>query len=177
MTLISKTTPEGTFNPNYILERSEFFSLPRNIQRELMLYWRDNYSAKKIRKHMGYENGTAFYNLLKRLEVPTNLNNRSNTSADTEYSSKIFEIAIPASNEQQETEEENITEVSQEEEVQEQENTVNQNVPKEEPSVQPTQPSKDLIVTLKGAVTLDNVAQVIKLAQDVGLEFTFTNND
>lgn len=164
MTLIQKTTPEGNLNPNYILERSEFFSLPRNIQRELMLYWRDNYSAKKIRKHMGYENGTAFYNLLKRLEVPTNLSNRNSTRSDTdEVTNKSFEIVVPVTTEQTNTIEEDVTEVSQEQ-VQE------SNVVKQEPSA-------DLMVTLQGTITLNDVPQVIKLAQDIGLEFTFTNND
>lgn len=56
-----------------ILTREEFLSLPKEQQRDLMAYWRENYPAKKIRLVLGYHNSTSFYNLLKRLDLPTNL--------------------------------------------------------------------------------------------------------
>ena len=58
---------------NVILTRKEFLALPKEQRRELMQYWRSNYSTKKIRKVMGYQNSTAFYNMLKSLDLPTNL--------------------------------------------------------------------------------------------------------
>lgn len=58
---------------NIILTRKEFLALPKEQRRELMQYWRSNYSTKKIRKVMGYQNSTAFYNMLKSLDLPTNL--------------------------------------------------------------------------------------------------------
>lgn len=58
---------------NIILTRKEFLALPKEQRRELMQYWRNNYSTKKIRKVMGYQNSTAFYNMLKSLDLPTNL--------------------------------------------------------------------------------------------------------
>lgn len=63
-------------NQNNILEnltREEFLNLPKEQQRDLMAYWRENYPAKTIRQTLGYHNSTSFYNLLKRLDLPTNL--------------------------------------------------------------------------------------------------------
>lgn len=60
-------------DPNIILTKNEFLALPKEQRRELMEYWRTNYSTKKIRKIMGYHNSTAFYNMLKSLGLPTNL--------------------------------------------------------------------------------------------------------
>jgi hypothetical protein len=67
----------NNFNPNNIdrekiLERKYFHQLPRKTQRELMAYWRENYPTGTIRERMGLS-GTAFYNLLKRLKLPTNV--------------------------------------------------------------------------------------------------------
>ena len=69
-------------DPNIILTKNEFLALPKEQRRELMEYWRTNYSTKKIRKIMGYHNSTAFYNMLKSLGLPTNLAkpDNSNTS-------------------------------------------------------------------------------------------------
>ena len=60
------------FNPNNRknFERKVFHQLP---QRELMAYWRENFPTSVIRERMGYNSGTAFYNLLKRLKLPTNV--------------------------------------------------------------------------------------------------------
>ena len=68
----------NNFNPNNInrekiLERKYFHQLPRKTQRELMEYWRENFPTSVIREKMGYNSGTAFYNLLKRLKLPTNV--------------------------------------------------------------------------------------------------------
>lgn len=68
----------NNFNPNNInrekiLERKYFHQLPRKTQRELMAYWRENFPTSVIRERMGYNSGTAFYNLLKRLKLPTNV--------------------------------------------------------------------------------------------------------
>ena len=68
----------NNFNPNNIdrekiLERKYFHQLPRKTQRELMAYWRENFPTSVIREKMGYNSGTAFYNLLKRLKLPTNV--------------------------------------------------------------------------------------------------------
>ena len=63
----------AVLDANIILTRKEFLALPKEQRRELMQYWRSNYSTKKIRKVMGYQNSTAFYNMLKSLDLPTNL--------------------------------------------------------------------------------------------------------
>lgn len=63
----------AVLDANIILTRKEFLALPKEQRRELMQYWRNNYSTKKIRKVMGYQNSTAFYNMLKSLDLPTNL--------------------------------------------------------------------------------------------------------
>ena len=66
-------TMTTVLDANIILTRKEFLALPKEQRRELMQYWRNNYSTKKIRKVMGYQNSTAFYNMLKSLDLPTNL--------------------------------------------------------------------------------------------------------
>jgi hypothetical protein len=66
-------TMTTVLDANIILTRKEFLALPKEQRRELMQYWRSNYSTKKIRKVMGYQNSTAFYNMLKSLDLPTNL--------------------------------------------------------------------------------------------------------
>jgi hypothetical protein len=66
-------TMTTVLDANVILTRKEFLALPKEQRRELMQYWRSNYSTKKIRKVMGYQNSTAFYNMLKSLDLPTNL--------------------------------------------------------------------------------------------------------
>ena len=63
-------------NQNNALEnltKEEFLNLPKEQQHDLMAYWRENYPAKTIRQVLGYHNSTSFYNLLKRLDLPTNL--------------------------------------------------------------------------------------------------------
>jgi hypothetical protein len=67
-------------DPNIILTKNEFLALPKEQRRELMEYWRTNYSTKKIRKIMGYHNSTAFYNMLKSLGLPTNLAKPDNSN-------------------------------------------------------------------------------------------------
>lgn len=62
-----------TVDKNIILERKHFHQLPRKTQRELMEYWRETFPTSVIRERMGYASGTAFYNLLKRLKLPTNV--------------------------------------------------------------------------------------------------------
>lgn len=71
-------------NPQEILTREEFESLPREKQRELMQYWRENYPSKKIRKKLGYHNSTSFYNLLRRLSLPTNLSRIEEIEIDSD---------------------------------------------------------------------------------------------
>lgn len=67
-------------DPNIILAKNEFLALPKEQRRELMEYWRTNYSTKKIRKIMGYHNSTAFYNMLRNLGLPTNLAKPDNSN-------------------------------------------------------------------------------------------------
>ena len=63
-----------TVDKDTILERKYFHQLPRKTQRELMEYWRETFPTSVIREKMGYaKSGTAFYNLLKRLKLPTNV--------------------------------------------------------------------------------------------------------
>lgn len=92
----------NSLNKDNILERKEFHRLPRKIQRELMEYWRETYPTNMIKERMGYASATAFYNLLKRLKLPTNVaririeddyeTEETETRPDTDISSIIEKI-------------------------------------------------------------------------------------
>lgn len=69
-------------DPNTILDKQQFLALPKEQRKELMQYWRQNYSTKKIRKVMGYQNSTGFYNMLKSLGLPTNLSKLPNEQVE-----------------------------------------------------------------------------------------------
>ena len=83
-------------DPHIILNKQEFLALPKNQRRELMEFWRNNYSTKKIRKVMGYHNSTAFYNMLRSLDLPTNLSRPDNGgNVDTKKISKsLFTVHV-----------------------------------------------------------------------------------
>ena len=55
-----------------VMDRREFYRLPRSDQRALMATWRLTKSTEQIKKEMNLST-TAFYALLKRLDLPTNL--------------------------------------------------------------------------------------------------------
>ena len=55
-----------------VMDRREFYRLPRSDQRSLMATWRLTKSTEQIKKEMNLST-TAFYSLLKRLDLPTNL--------------------------------------------------------------------------------------------------------
>lgn len=55
-----------------IMNRKQFYKLGRADQRSLMAHWRIAYSTEEIKKELGIST-TAFYALLKRLDLPTNL--------------------------------------------------------------------------------------------------------
>ena len=55
-----------------VMDRREFYRLPRSDQRSLMATWRLTKSTEQIKKEMSLST-TAFYALLKRLDLPTNL--------------------------------------------------------------------------------------------------------
>ena len=55
-----------------IMNRKQFYKLGRADQRALMAHWRIVYSTEEINKELGIST-TAFYALLKRLDLPTNL--------------------------------------------------------------------------------------------------------
>ena len=55
-----------------VMDRREFYRLPRSDQRALMATWRMTKSTEQIKKEMNLST-TAFYALLKRLDLPTNL--------------------------------------------------------------------------------------------------------
>ena len=55
-----------------IMNRKQFYKLGRADQRALMAHWRIVYSTEEIKKELGIST-TAFYALLKRLDLPTNL--------------------------------------------------------------------------------------------------------
>lgn len=59
-------------NRDKIMNRREFYKLGRADQRALMAHWRIAYSTEQIKKEMNLST-TAFYALLKRLDLPTNL--------------------------------------------------------------------------------------------------------
>ena len=55
-----------------IMNRKQFYKLGRADQRALMHHWRIIFTTEQIKKELGIST-TAFYALLKRLDLPTNL--------------------------------------------------------------------------------------------------------
>ena len=55
-----------------IMNRKQFYKLGRADQRALMAHWRIIFTTEQIKKELGIST-TAFYALLKRLDLPTNL--------------------------------------------------------------------------------------------------------
>lgn len=61
-----------TIDRDKIMNRKQFYKMNRADQRALMAHWRIAYSTEEIKKELGIST-TAFYALLKRLDLPTNL--------------------------------------------------------------------------------------------------------
>ena len=55
-----------------IMNRKQFYKLSRADQRALMAHWRIAFTTEEIKRQMSLST-TAFYALLKRLDLPTNL--------------------------------------------------------------------------------------------------------
>lgn len=55
-----------------IMHKDEFYKLNKSDRRSLMAHWRIAFSTEEIKKQMGLST-TSFYALLKRLDLPTNL--------------------------------------------------------------------------------------------------------
>ena len=55
-----------------IMHKDEFYKLNKHDRRELMHGWRERYATEEIKKQMEIST-TSFYALLKRLDLPTNL--------------------------------------------------------------------------------------------------------
>ena len=55
-----------------IMHKDEFYKLNKHDRRELMEYWRSKFSTETIKKELSIST-TSFYALLKRLDLPTNL--------------------------------------------------------------------------------------------------------
>ena len=61
-----------TIDRDKIMNRKQFYKLGRVDQRALMAHWRIIFTTEQIKKELGIST-TAFYALLKRLDLPTNL--------------------------------------------------------------------------------------------------------
>ena len=61
-----------TIDRDKIMNRKQFYKLGRADQRALMAHWRIIFTTEQIKKELGISS-TAFYALLKRLDLPTNL--------------------------------------------------------------------------------------------------------
>ena len=61
-----------TIDRDKIMNRKQFYKLGRADQRALMAHWRIIFTTEQIKKELGIST-TAFYALLKRLDLPTNL--------------------------------------------------------------------------------------------------------
>ena len=61
-----------------IIKRAELMELPIEEQRALMREWRRRYSVEKICRDTGIPYGGSFYNYLRYLGLPTNVNTRGN---------------------------------------------------------------------------------------------------
>ena len=55
-----------------VMNKNEFYKLPFNDRKALMNHWRLVYDTETIKRELGIST-TAFYSLLKRLGLPTNL--------------------------------------------------------------------------------------------------------
>lgn len=55
-----------------IMNKKELYRLPKKDQKALLNHWRLCYDTETIKKELGLST-TAFYSLLKRLDLPTNL--------------------------------------------------------------------------------------------------------
>lgn len=55
-----------------IMRKEEFYKLPKADRRALMSHWRLAFTTEEIKREMGIST-TSFYALLKRLDLPTNL--------------------------------------------------------------------------------------------------------
>lgn len=55
-----------------IMNKKELYRLPKKDQKALLNHWRLCYDTETIKKELGLST-TAFYSLLKRLGLPTNL--------------------------------------------------------------------------------------------------------
>ena len=55
-----------------IMHKDEFYKLNKHDRRELMQGWRERYATEYIKQQMNLST-TSFYALLKRLDLPTNL--------------------------------------------------------------------------------------------------------
>ena len=97
-----------TIDRDKIMNRKQFYKLGRADQRALMAHWRIIFTTEQIKKELGIST-TAFYALLKRLDLPTNLkaykdSQPSLLGEDTTYPkmnsnpptspSKIFEVEV-----------------------------------------------------------------------------------
>ena len=61
-----------TIDRDKIMNRKQFYKMNRADQRALMAHWRIIFTTEQIKKELGIST-TAFYALLKRLDLPTNL--------------------------------------------------------------------------------------------------------
>ena len=76
MHILTLSQTEGVANMidrDKILTRDDFYALGKNDRRELLGHWRMIHTTEQIKKGLGLST-TAFYSLLKRLDLPTNLN-------------------------------------------------------------------------------------------------------
>ena len=55
-----------------VMNKNEFYKLPFNDRKALMNHWRLVYDTESIKRELGIST-TAFYSLLKRLGLPTDL--------------------------------------------------------------------------------------------------------
>ena len=78
-----------------IMNKDEFYKLPKADRRALMAHWRLVFDTEQIKKELGIST-TAFYALLKRLDLPTNLKEHRDTQP-----SLLGEEVINANKQQQ----------------------------------------------------------------------------
>ena len=79
-----------------LLTRQEFYALDRDMQKQMMEHWRNTKTTTEIRKALELSAG-GFYSLLKRLDLPTNINGKFGRG--NEENNKATEVQEVASNE------------------------------------------------------------------------------
>lgn len=145
-----------------IMHKEEFYKLPKSDRRALMSHWRLAFTTEEIKREMGIST-TSFYALLKRLDLPTNLQEwRSNQpSLLNAQENEEQSDATPTTN----------TEPQQEQLEFKEEDTQSEPLPQEQSKVEV---DNDIVcsVNVVGDVDIQTLTDLLKLVRENNLDIT-----